>query len=124
MKKLTLLTLLISHSLYAQVDCRSLKGCAETTCRLTQQLETARQSNDVVRISKVENDLKENQTNCQDKNPNQEVEQKIKDQKVKISGIESDLAKAHMRGEKHLIIIIEKKLNDEKAELQKLVEEK
>lgn len=123
MKTLILASVLLSTSLYAQVDCSVLTGCAQKSCRIASELEGARKQKNSPKIAGLEKALKESTANCKDENLTQKHQDKIQKQKEKILELEADLTKARLKGKKEKIIKLEKKLDDEKAELIKMMKQ-
>lgn len=123
MRKKSLLSLIVVFASlsYAFAD-PTLKGCAAKKQSIENELEYARQYNNIYRAKRLEKALEENIAHCDDIKLNAERQRKIAEKTRKVSEREAELNAAKANGDQKKIVKKTEKLQKAKQELKEAKE--
>lgn len=107
----------------ASEGCSNLSGCERKFCEMESQIEQARHSNNQDRIDGLTTALEAAKSSCTDADLKRELVDEIRESEDDLAEYMSDLSEARSSGKAGKVEKYQKKIREEKIELERLSKE-
>jgi len=107
----------------ASSSCEAVKGCDRKFCEIEQQLDIAQKKGNDHQVAGLEKALKEAKQHCTDEGLREDLIEDIKDAKEDMAEYKADLRESEEDGDRDDLRKYQKKIEEERTEIQQLENE-